>query len=63
MEKGSKINWSIKEENNPTETVFYIMNGSNVFGIITGQNHIEGDIEKARSRAKKVVKNKKESGE
>lgn len=50
--------WSVKEEKNATETVFYIMNGDNVFGIITGQNHIDGDIESARNTANKLVESK-----
>ena len=54
------MKWNVKEENNPTETVFYIRKGKNVVGIITGQEHIEGDIEKARLRANQIIEESKE---
>ena len=53
------MKWNVKEENHPTETVFFIRKGKNVVGIITGQEHIEGDIEKARLRANQIVNNKR----
>jgi hypothetical protein len=49
------MKWNVKEENYPTETVFYIRKGKNVVGIITGKEHIEGDIEKARLRANQII--------
>jgi hypothetical protein len=49
------MKWNIKEENLPTETVFFIRKGKNVVGIITGKEHIEGDIEKARLRANQII--------
>jgi hypothetical protein len=52
------MKWNVKEENHPTETVFFIRKGKNVVGIITGQEHIEGDIEKARLRANQLIINK-----
>ena len=52
------MKWNVKEENHATETVFFIRKGKNVVGIITGKEHIEGDIEKARLRANQIVNNK-----
>lgn len=57
------MEWSVKEVNNATETVFYVMNDKNIFGMVTGQNHIEGDIERARLRANQIVNNKNRGDE
>ena len=54
------MKWNVKEENHPTETVFFIRKGKNVVGIITGQEHIEGDIEKARLRANQIIEESEE---
>ena len=57
------MKWNVKEENYPTETVFYIRKGKNVVGIITGKEHIEGDIEKARLRANQIIEESEEKVE
>ena len=53
------MKWNVKEENHPTETLFYIRKGRHVVGIIKGQNRIEGDVEKKRLRANQIVNNKR----
>jgi len=57
------MKWNVKEENYPTKTVFYIRKGKNVVGIITGKEHIEGDIEKARLRANQIIEELEEKVE
>lgn len=50
--------WNIKEEVNSTETIFYVRKGEYVFGLITGQHHIEGDVNKSRKIAEIIMKDK-----
>jgi hypothetical protein len=50
--------WNIKEEVNPTETIFYVRKGKHVVGLITGQHHIEGDVDESRKIAEKIVEDK-----
>lgn len=50
--------WNIKEENGLTETIFYVRKGEHVVGLITGQNHIDGDVENSRKIAERIVGDK-----
>ena len=41
----------IIEKKFPTETHYHIIDDGEITGVLAGQNHIEGDVERARKRA------------